>query len=263
MSKEIESAKLLKKQHNERRNFEALPEHLNPVDDNEAYAIQDCLFDLRKVEYGDVAGYKVALTSEVMQTMLSYPSPFSGPLHEKLIYQNPKTLHSSEYGRLCIECELAAVVGSDIKFKDTPYSAQEIESYVSTIAPALEIVDDRNADYQSITELVRTLIADNAWNAGVVVGNLTKNWRDIDIRNMCGTVSICGIETGVGFGRDVLGDPMNALAWLANSITSRGKTIEEGMIIMTGTMIKTQFVEPGDILEFNIPELGSVTAKID
>jgi len=56
---------------------------------------------------------------------------------------------------------------------------------------------------------------------------------------------------------------MNALAWLANSITSRGKTIEEGMIIMTGTMIKTQFVEPGDILEFNIPELGSVTAKID
>jgi 2-keto-4-pentenoate hydratase len=263
MSKEIESAKLLKKQHNERRNFEALPEHLNPVDDNEAYAIQDCLFDLRKVEYGDVAGYKVALTSEVMQTMLSYPSPFSGPLHEKLIYQNPKTLHSSEYGRLCIECELAAVVGSDIKFKDTPYSAQEIESYVSTIAPALEIVDDRNADYQSITELVRTLIADNAWNAGVVVGNLTKNWRDIDIRNMCGTVSICGIETGVGFGRDVLGDPMNALAWLANSITSRGKTIEEGMIIMTGTIIKTQFVEPGDILEFNIPELGSVTAKID
>ena len=263
MSKEIESAKLLKKQHNERRNFEALPEHLNPVDDNEAYAIQDCLFDLRKVEYGDVAGYKVALTSEVMQTMLSYPSPFSGPLHEKLIYQNPKTLHSSEYGRLCIECELAAVVGSDIKFKDTPYSAQEIESYVSTIAPALEIVDDRNADYQSITELVRTLIADNAWNAGVVVGNLTTNWRDIDIRNMCGTVSICGIETGVGFGRDVLGDPMNALAWLANSITSRGKTIEEGMIIMTGTMIKTQFVEPGDILEFNIPELGSVTAKID
>ena len=263
MSKEIESAKLLKKQHNERRNFEALPEHLNPVDDNEAYAIQDCLFDLRKVEYGDVAGYKVALTSEVMQTMLSYPSPFSGPLHEKLIYQNPKTLHSSEYGRLCIECELAAVVGSDIKFRDTPYSAQEIESYVSTIAPALEIVDDRNADYQSITELVRTLIADNAWNAGVVVGNLTTNWRDIDIRNMCGTVSICGIETGVGFGRDVLGDPMNALAWLANSITSRGKTIEEGMIIMTGTMIKTQFVEPGDILEFNIPELGSVTAKID
>jgi 2-keto-4-pentenoate hydratase len=262
MSKELESAKLLERQHNERRNFEALPAHLNPVDDDEAYAIQDCFFDLRKAEYGDVAGYKVALTSEVMQTMLRYPSPFSGPLHKNLIYQNPKTLHSSEYGRLCIECELAAVVGSEIKLKDTPYSAQEIVSYVSTIAPALEIVDDRNADYQSITQLVRTLIADNAWNAGVVVGNLKTNWRDIDIRNMCGTVTICGIETGVGFGRDVLGDPMNALAWLANSVTSRGKTIEEGMIIMTGTMIKTQFVEPGDILEFNIPELGSVTAKI-
>ncbi|MEK9962990.1 MAG: fumarylacetoacetate hydrolase family protein [Betaproteobacteria bacterium] len=263
MSKEIESAKLLKKQHDERGNFQALPEHLTPVDDKEAYAIQDCLFDIRKAEHGDVAGYKVALTSEVMQTMLRYPSPFSGPLHKKLIYQSPKTLRSSDYGRLCIECELAAVVGGDIKLKDTPYSAQEIESYVSAIAPALEIVDDRNADYQSITQLVRTLIADNAWNAGVVVGDLKTNWRDIDIRNMCGTVSIGGIETGVGFGRDVLGDPMNALAWLANSITSRGKTIEEGMIIMTGTMIKTQFVDPGDILEFNIPELGSVTAEID
>jgi len=261
-NKSLQAAKELQRQHKENIAFANLAPELHPTTEEEAYAIQRELFTLRKSDWGDIAGYKVALTSEVMQRMLNFPSPFSGPLHANLIQKSGARLIASDYGRLCIECEIAATLREDLPLRDQPYTRSDIEDAVDMITPALEIVDDRRADYDHISKEVHTLIADNAWNKGLVHGTLVRDWRQLDLASLRGTVTINGHETGTGHGSDVLGHPFEALAWLTNKVLSQGKIIKSGMTIMTGTMIKTQFVSAGDTLTFHIPELGSVTTEI-
>ena len=261
-NKSLQAAKELQRQHKENVAFSNLSSELHPTTEDEAYAIQRELFTLRKSDWGDITGYKVALTSEVMQRMLNFPSPFSGPLHANLIQKSGARLIASDYGRLCIECEIAAILRDDLPLRDQPYTRNDIEDAVDMIAPALEIVDDRRADYDHISKEVHTLIADNAWNKGLVHGTLVRDWRQLDLASLQGTVSINGHLTGTGKGADVLGHPFEALAWLTNKVLSQGKIIKSGMTIMTGTMIKTQFVSAGDTLTFHIPELGSVTTEI-
>lgn len=256
------AAEHLVQQHAARAGFSRLPDTIAPRNDEEAYAIQEAFRAVREPRLGATAGYKVALTSNVMQEMLKYYSPFAGPLHRNLVHQDGAVLDHSNYGRLCIECELVAVLGADLPASGAPYSRDEIADAVESIAPALELVDDRNADYAGISSLVLTLIADNAWNAGVVLGALSTDWRKHDLASLHGTVHINDKKTGEGFGRDVLGHPFEALTWLVNTVISQDKPVRKGMLVMTGTMIATQFVAPGDKLSFTVDGLGSVGVTI-
>lgn len=256
------AARTLLEQHAKQLPFSALPDSCAPRDDSEAYLTQEALRRLRVPRLGPTAGYKVALTSDVMQEMLRYFSPFAGPLHANLIHHSGAQLDHTQYGRLCIECELAAVLGKTLLSKRAPYTREQIADAVDTIAPALELVDDRNADYKGISDLVLTLIADNAWNAGIVLGSAVKDWRQLDLANLHGTVIVNGETSGEGYGRDVLGHPFEALRWLVNTIAAQGRDIEKGMVVMTGTMIATQFVKPGDKLTFTVDELGSVDVSV-
>jgi 2-keto-4-pentenoate hydratase len=256
------AAQVLLDQHAERVPFSRLPDDCAPRDEAEAYAIQEALRCRREPDLGPTAGYKVALTSTVMQQMLRFGSPFAGPLHANLIYADGAQLDHAQYGRLCIECELAAVLGKTLLAANAPYSREQVADAVDTIAPALELVDDRNADYKTISPLVLTLIADNAWNAGIVVGPALRNWRHLDLANLHGVVKINGETAGEGYGRDVLGHPLEALRWLVNTIAAQGKDIRKDMVVMTGTMIATKFVVPGDNLEFSVEGLGEVGIKV-
>lgn len=256
------AARLLLDQHANHLPFSRLPEACAPRNNPEAYATQEALRRMREPELGGTAGYKVALTSTVMQEMLQYFSPFAGPLHANMIYPDGVELDHSLYGRLCIECELAAVLGKTLLARHAPYSREQIADAVETIAPALELVDDRNADYSDISTLVLTLIADNAWNAGVVLGPALRDWQHLDLANLHGRVSINGQAVDEGYGRDVLGHPFEALRWLVNTVAGQGKDVHEGMVVMTGTMIATQFVKPGDQLSFSVDGLGTVGVSI-
>jgi 2-keto-4-pentenoate hydratase len=253
---------LLQQQHTNRKPFSRLPEECTPRDANEAYAIQEQFRRLREPLLGHTAGYKVALTSTVMQEMLQYFSPFAGPLHKNMIYANGIELDHGSYGRLCVECELAAVLGKDLPQENAPYTREQIADAVDTLCPALELVDDRNADYGDISSLVLTLIADNAWNAGIVLGSAVADWHTLDLESIHGTVNINGKHEDEGHGRDVLGHPFEALRWLVNTIAAQGKNISKGMVVMTGTMIATKFVKPGDALTFSVDGLGDVSLSV-
>jgi len=256
------AANLLMEQHANHLPFARLPGNCAPRNAAEAYATQEALRRIREPALGITAGYKVALTSTVMQEMLQYFSPFAGPLHANMIHKSGVRLDHSRYGRLCIECELAAVLGKTLLARNAPYSREQIADAVDSIAPALELVDDRDADYGDISSLVLTLIADNAWNAGIVLGPALHDWRDLDLASLHGKVIINGKLTGEGHGRDVLGHPFEALRWLVNTIAEQGKDVHKDMVVMTGTMIATQFVQAGDDLTFAVDGLGTVGANI-
>lgn len=257
-----QTARLLLEQHRTRQPFDALPDALAPRGVEDAYAIQEAFRALRADRLGPVAGYKVALTSTVMQEMLKFFSPFSGPIHANLIHHSSAVLKYDDYGRPGIECELAAYLGKDLPADKAPYTREQIANAVESLMPAFELVDDRNADYQKISSLILTLIADNAWNGGIVLGKPVHDWRSLDLAAIRGVLTMNGATAGEGHGRDVLGHPFEALTWLTNTVAAQGRSMKKGMVVMTGTMIATKFVKPGDVLSFAVDGLGEVAARI-
>src|SRR5215475_5550438 len=112
--------------------------------------------------------------------------------------------------------------------------------------PAFELVDDRQADYTQLAAQVLTLIADNAWNAGIVLGSPFMDWRTVDLAAARGVMVINGTVAGEGRGRDVRSHPLEALLWLVNMLAQQGKSLTQGMSVMTGSIVATKFVNPGD-----------------
>lgn len=256
------AARYLLEQHRARASFDALPADLAPRSVEDAYAIQESFRRLRAPALGDVAGHKVALTSTVMQEMLKFYSPFAGSIHAGIVHRSGALLRCDDYIHLGLECELAAVLGADLPAAGAPYSPEQIAAAVDTLAPAFELVDDRHADYKKIASLIFTLIADNAWNGGIVLGPPSRAWRGLDLAEVRGVVRINGEVAGEGHGRDVLGHPFDALTWCLNTRLEQGQTVRAGMVVMTGSMIATKFVRPGDHVKFSVDGLGEVEVTL-
>jgi 2-oxo-3-hexenedioate decarboxylase/2-keto-4-pentenoate hydratase len=133
---------------------------------------------------------------------------------------------------------------------------------VEAAMASLELIDDREADYSKLPTLALTCLADNAWNAGIVLGQPVTDWRKVDLARARGVLTVNGEVVGEGRGSDVMGHPLEALVWLANMLAKRGKGLTKGMIVMTGSMIATQFLEPGDWASLSVDGLGEVRLTV-
>ena len=99
-------------------------------------------------------------------------------------------------------------------------------------------------------------MAGNVWNAGVVLGTPVTDWRTRDLARSAARLWINGQEIGSGNGSDVMGHPLNALAWLAEKLAAAGTPLRRGMIVMTGSMIPIQYPAPGDRVVIEVSGLG-------
>src|SRR5262249_24593195 len=104
------------------------------------------------------------------------------------------------------------------------------------------------------------MVAGNVWNAGIVLGSPVTDWRRLDLASLTARLSINGREIGHGRGADVMGNPLNALAWLAGKLTAAGTPLRRGMIVMTGSMVPIQCPAAGDRAVVEVEGLG--TAKL-
>jgi len=125
---------------------------------------------------------------------------------------------------------------------------------------SMEIVDDRYEDYRTIG--VPTLIADNFFDCGCVLGAPLQKWRNLDLRSLRGTTKINGRLVGEGQGDLIMGDPLNALTWLAKSLLSRGQYIRKGQFVTLGSVVETKWLNAGDVAEVEIERLGSVGLRV-
>lgn len=203
-------------------------------------------------------GYKIGLTSERMQRMCHTDAPIAGVIFAERIVSSGAALSAARYDRLALEFEIALVLGADVPARATPYAPADVAPAVAAIAPAIEIVDDRNADYATFD--VRAVIADNSWNAGAVCGPRTAAFPDL--ATLEGTVYRDGAVLDRGSGRDVLGHPLNALAWLANHLVAEGERLRAGDLVMTGNLVTTKFVAPGERYAFELAGVGRVETEI-
>jgi 2-keto-4-pentenoate hydratase len=129
---------------------------------------------------------------------------------------------------------------------------------VDRVCAAVEVVDDRNADYATLEAL--SLIADNSWNAGAVVGAFAKTWDKLE--DASGIVWLNGQEIDRGYGRDVLGHPFVPLTWLANHLAAAGGALRAGDIVLTGSLIPTRFPKEPSAFRYELAGIGTVELAV-
>ena len=263
-TKRIERAgEWLAEAHARREPFAPLPAELAPRDVPEAYAIQGEYVGIRARSLGSVAGYKIALTTETMRRLVGMSDSIAGEMLAKCLLRSPARVRRSDYVRLLVEFEIALELGEDLPAVGAPYTRQRVAQAVSAIMPALELADDRNADHATLAQNALMLIADNAWNEGTVLGAPVRNWQSVDLAAVQGVASINAEEVGRGRGRDVLGHPFEALAWLANNLAARGLGLWRSDIVITGSLVTTKFAKAGDRVRFSVESLGEVELRVD
>ena len=254
----------LVRQHAARQAFSALTGQFAPNDTEAAYLIQDgCVAQLVQHRNTSLAGYKIAITTPAMRDMVGFQDSVSGRLFSDQIHRSGDTIRASDYVRLIIEFEIAFQMAHDLPAQAGPWTTASIVEHVACAYPALEIADDRMADYTSLNKAVLTLIADNAWNQGLVLGEPVTGTSPAALQALEGIAFIDGVEVGRGTGRDVLGHPLQALAWLANHLAGRGLSLQAGDIVTTGSLVRSQFPVAGHRVSFRLPGFGEVALAVE
>ena len=249
--------------HRRRERFSPLPADLAPRDVGDAYAIQSEYVGMRAASLGPIAGYKIALTTPAMRAMVGLHDSIVGDMLEKSILRGPARVRAADYVRLLVEFEIAVELAEDLPAIGAPYDRARVARAVAAVMPALELADDRNADYSSLAPNSLMLIADNAWNEGAVLGSPIRDWQNLDLAALRGIGSINGVGVGEGHGRDVMGHPLDALAWIANNLASRGLGLWRGDVVITGSLVTSKFPQAGDRVRFEAGALGAVEMLVD
>jgi len=230
-----------------------------PLDD--AYCIQDALHRLMaEAGRGEIAGWKIALTSKAMQQMTGVDQPAAGAIFSTVVHPSPARIELTAYHHLGVEFEVAVRLADDLPASGSPWTRATVAGRVAACMPAFELVEDGNADYKTLDAF--TLVAQNAWNGGVVLGSPVTGWRGVDLESSVTRCWVNDAPSGQGKTGDALGHPFEAVAWLANLLNRRGHMLHRGMIVMTGSSITTKFPAPGDRLRFAIDGLGEVALEV-
>ena len=263
MQKPKLAARRLYEAHQRRETFAPLPAELAPRTAEEAYAIQDSYVALRAEELGAIAGYKIALSSKEMQRFVGVNEPQAGVMLESTLHRSPTRVRACDYVHLIVEFELAAQMAADLPVADAPYTRATVAPFVQAVMPAIELADDRNADYAQLARHPFELIADNAWNEGAVLGAPIRHWQQLDLGAARGVATINGKVVGEGLGAAAMGHPLDSLVWVANHLAAHGRGLVYRDVVITGSIITTKVARAGDLVKFAVDGLGEVELRVD
>jgi 2-keto-4-pentenoate hydratase len=236
-----------------RQPIDILPAELIPADLDEAYEIRAAYEAIESATgRGAVAGYKIGLTTSIMQKLCGVDEPCFGAIFANEVHHHRAELPIGTYCRLGVETEIAVRLGEDLPQGG---GGARVEAAVENCMAAIELLEDLRQDYKRLT--AAAMVAGNVWNAGVVLGAPVTDWRGLDLATVPSRLTINGREIGGGKGSDVMGNPLNALSWLADKLAGVGTPLRRGMIVMTGSMVPIQFPTIGDRAVVEVSGLGS------
>ena len=228
---------------------------LGNTDIDAAYRVQQELAARRVAAGRSRVGRKIGLTSEAVQQQIGVDRPDFGMLFDDMSFEDGELIPSQVLLQPRAEAEIAFVLGDDILDADDPVAVRAAVAYAS---PALEIVDSRIENWRiGITDTV----ADNA-SSGVFVIGASK--VPLDGYDTVGAEMIMlrgNEQVSQGSGRDCLGDPLTALAWLARTALEVGDPLRAGEIVLSGALGPMVAVQPGEVFRARIGGLGDVTAQ--
>jgi 2-keto-4-pentenoate hydratase len=223
----------------------------------DAYAVQqEYVRMLLQEGGGKVVGYKLGLTSRPMQEMLGVNEPDYGPVLSHMVFDDGVDIPLSDYIQPRVEAEIALVL--DRPLRGPGVSAMEAARAIGGAVAAIEMVDSRITDWQ--IKLADT-ISDLASSAATILGPRVVPLDGWDPR-LCGmVVAKNGITVDTGAGAAALGNPVGAVAWLANTLAPFEVGLEPGWFIMTGALHRAFSISPGDVVRAEFDRLGPVTVR--
>lgn len=241
------------------RMLRPLPDDIRPRTEADAYNVQQEVHNILAArKMGPTVGYKIGCTTPVMQEYLGIRNPCAGALFRPTVHYQEARLTHSDYRHPGVEAEVVVFLGNNIPVRESGHDRDSVADSVQAISTAIEVVDDRWDDYTAID--TPSLIADDFFAAGCVLGEPVAAWHDLDLGGLPGEMRINGKLVGSGLSGDILGHPFEALAWLANLVGSRGNSLKQGQIVMLGSVVQTNWVKRMDEVQVEIEGLGMVTA---
>lgn len=223
---------------------------------DDAYAIQLAQVEHWVGEGRVIKGHKVGLTSAAMQRLLGVSEPDYGHLLDDFFHLEHEPIPAGRFLQPRVEPEIAFVLGRTLQGPGV--TVHEAVAAVDFVLPALEIVDSRIRDWR--IGLFDT-IADNASSGAVVLGSTPTPLSSVDLRLTGGVMHKNAEVVGTGAGGAVLGSPINALVWLANTLGARDIALEAGQVVLPGAICAMVPVAAGDTVTATFAGLGSVTAR--
>jgi 2-keto-4-pentenoate hydratase len=235
-----------------RQPIDILPDELIPETLDTAYRARAAFEAAEIPRRGVVVGYKIGLTTPVMQKLCGVDQPCYGAMFASEIRNSPAQVRVGDFCRVGVETEIAVRLGADLPDGG---GRTQVEAAVESCMAAIEVLEDLRHDYKRLT--ARAMVAGNVWNAGCVLGPPVTDWRKYDLAALSYRLTINDREIGVGKGADVMGHPFNALSWLADKLAADGRPLRRGMVVMTGSVVPIQFPNAGDRAVVEVEELGS------
>ena len=228
------------------------------IDADSAYGIQRLNTEWRLQQGRRTVGCKIGLTARSVQAQLGVDRPDFGMLFDDMGYGDSEPVPAAILQQPKIEAEVAFVMGRDLD-GGSP-SMVDLINGIAYALPALEIVGSRIANWN--IKFVDT-VADNASSSAYVLGSSPRKLSDFDLR-LCGMVmNRRGEPVSTGAGAACLGNPLNAVLWLARTMAELGSPLRAGDLVLSGALGPMVPVQPGDVIEARINGLGAVKAIFD
>ena len=225
-----------------------------------AYAVQQGLVQGRLAAGATVVGRKIGATSQAVQDQLGVDQPDFGYLMDDMDVSAHDPISMATLLQPRVEAEVAFRLAADIDVPESQITLDLVRAAVDVALPALEIVDSRIAEW-GIT--FTDTVADNASSGLYVVGDQGLPLSEFEPVDVVMTLSINGEERSAGNGAACLGDPLEALRWLAVQAARFGDPLRAGHLILSGALGPFVPFAPGDRVEASISGFAplSVTFK--
>jgi len=222
----------------------------------DAYHIQQQMVSRRLEAGAHVVGKKIGVTSQVVMNMLNVHQPDFGYLLDTMIYNEGEAIPANSLIQPKAEGEIAFILKQDLL--GPGISNADVLRATECVMPCFEIVDSRIQDWKI---KIQDTVADNASCGVFVLGDRAVDPRKVDLFT-CGMVlEKNGDVLATGAGAAALGSPVNAVAWLANTLGRLGIPLKAGEVILSGSLAAMLPVKAGDNLRVSIGGIGSCSVR--
>jgi 2-oxo-hept-3-ene-1,7-dioate hydratase len=227
---------------------------------DDSYAIQKAWIEIKVAEGRVVRGHKIGLTSKAMQSALNINEPDSGVLLDDMFFADGGLVPTERFIATRVEAELAFVMKTRLAGPNC--TMFDVLNATDFVVPALEILDTRVERVDAATKATRKIfdtIADNAANAGIVLGGRPMRPLETDLRWVGAMCHRNGQLEETGLAAGVLNHPATSVAWLANKIAPHGLALEPGQIVLAGSFIRPIETRKGDTIQADYGPWGTVS----
>lgn len=235
-----------------------LPAGVAPTSTEEGAAAQAALAHL--VGAMPPVGFKIGATGRRMQEYLGVNTPVAGFMETRHVHRESADLRFADWIRPGVECEVAVRLGRDLP--PGPCTLAQAEAAVAEFMAGIEIVENRYDDLQALG--TPTLMADQMYHGAAVIGAPGEaDWHTLPVDALRGRIAIDGVDRDEGTTADLMGHPLNCLAWLAGSLEAAAfGGLKAGQVVMLGSVTPPVWLDAPATVTVTFPPLPPVRVRL-